>query len=154
MCYIIYRDIIKREVSILLGAEAIVTLISTLGFPIATSVALFWLILQTNDRYNETIEQLRGTRKMQNEELKKQLGQYCREFRTHVVRVTLEDMGKVIGIKSRTLSNFENGRSGNVAFLSAYMKICDSQEMKTRFIIGLSDILDSHEFTPEVANNG
>ena len=44
-----------------MGAETVATLISTLGFPIATSVALFWLIIQTNNRYNETIEKLRGT---------------------------------------------------------------------------------------------
>lgn len=41
--------------------ETLTSLIGTLGFPIVTSIALFWFIIQTNDRYIETLEKLRGT---------------------------------------------------------------------------------------------
>lgn len=41
--------------------ETLTSLISTLGFPIATSIALFWFIIQTNNKYTETLEKLRGT---------------------------------------------------------------------------------------------
>lgn len=41
--------------------ETLTSLIGTLGFPIVTSIALFWFIIQTNDRYTETLEKLRGT---------------------------------------------------------------------------------------------
>lgn len=41
--------------------ETLTSLIGTLGFPIATSIALFWFIIQTNDKYTETLEKLRGT---------------------------------------------------------------------------------------------
>lgn len=44
-----------------MGVETLTSVISTLGFPIATCVALFWFILQTNDKYTETLEKLRGT---------------------------------------------------------------------------------------------
>ena len=44
-----------------MGLETVTGLIGTLGFPIATSIALFWFIIKTNDRYNETLEKLRGT---------------------------------------------------------------------------------------------
>lgn len=40
--------------------ETLTSLIGTLGFPIVTSIALFWFIIQTNDRYTETLEKLRG----------------------------------------------------------------------------------------------
>ena len=82
---------------------------------------------------------------MSTETLKKALGTYCKDYRTHVVRISLEEMEKRTGVKSRTLSNFENGRSGNVAFLASYMKIGDTKELKTQFIVGMSEILDSHD---------
>lgn len=44
-----------------MGLETLTSLIGTLGFPIATSIALFWFIIQTNDKYTETLEKLRGT---------------------------------------------------------------------------------------------
>lgn len=91
---------------------------------------------------------------MSTETLKKALGKYCKDQRAHVVRISLEEMEKRIGIKSRTLSNFENGRSGNVAFLSAYLQICETREEKTRFIIGLTEILDSHDVSVGVVSNG
>lgn len=91
---------------------------------------------------------------MSTETLKKALGKYCKDYRAHVVRISLKEMEKRIGIKSRTLSNFENGRSGNVAFLSAYLQICGTREDKTRFIIGLTEILDSHDVSVGVVNNG
>lgn len=44
-----------------MDANTITTLISTLGFPIVTSVALFWYIIHSNKQTDETLEKLRTT---------------------------------------------------------------------------------------------
>ena len=37
------------------------SLISTLGFPIVASIALFWLNLKTSEMYSKSIEEMRET---------------------------------------------------------------------------------------------
>ena len=37
------------------------SLISTLGFPIVASIALFWLNLKTSEMYSKSIEEMRKT---------------------------------------------------------------------------------------------
>ena len=37
------------------------SLISTLGFPIVSSIALFWLNLKTSEMYSKSIEEMRKT---------------------------------------------------------------------------------------------
>lgn len=44
-----------------MDANTITTLVSTLGFPIVTSVALFWYIINSNKQTDETLEKLRKT---------------------------------------------------------------------------------------------
>ena len=44
-----------------MDASTITTLVSTLGFPIVTSVALFWYVVNNNKQTNETLEKLRTT---------------------------------------------------------------------------------------------
>lgn len=41
--------------------QEIGTLISTLGFPIVASGALFWLNLKTSETYSKSIEEMRKT---------------------------------------------------------------------------------------------
>lgn len=44
-----------------MDANTIMKLVSTLGFPIVTSVALFWYIVISNKQTDETLENLRKT---------------------------------------------------------------------------------------------
>lgn len=41
--------------------QEIGTLISTLGFPIVASGALFWLNIKTSETYSKSIEEMRNT---------------------------------------------------------------------------------------------
>lgn len=41
--------------------QEISTLISTLGFPIVASGALFWLNIKTSETYSKSIEEMRKT---------------------------------------------------------------------------------------------
>lgn len=44
-----------------MDANTIMKLVSTLGFPIVTSAALFWYIVISNKQTDETLENLRKT---------------------------------------------------------------------------------------------
>jgi len=46
---------------IIIDTQAIVSIISNLGFPIVVSIALFWLVIKLNENFNDTIDKLRNT---------------------------------------------------------------------------------------------
>lgn len=46
---------------IIIDTQAIVSIISNLGFPIAVCIALFWLVIKLNESFNDTIDKLRNT---------------------------------------------------------------------------------------------
>lgn len=41
--------------------NALVSIISNLGFPIVVCIALFWLVIKLNESFNTTIDKLRNT---------------------------------------------------------------------------------------------
>lgn len=44
-----------------IDTNAIVSIISNLGFPIVVCIALFWLVIKLNESFNSTIDKLRNT---------------------------------------------------------------------------------------------
>lgn len=44
-----------------MNEQIIEGLITNLGFPIVVCIALFWLVIKTNESYNNMIEKLRQT---------------------------------------------------------------------------------------------
>ena len=44
-----------------MSEQVIEGLITNLGFPIVVCIALFWLVIKTNENYNNMIEKLRQT---------------------------------------------------------------------------------------------
>lgn len=80
------------------------------------------------------------------QELKTIIGNYCRYYRSKKVCITLAEMSEKTGVKLKTLSNFENGRSSNVYFIITYMKICERPDLQLGFIQGLNKTIDSYNF--------
>lgn len=75
-------------------------------------------------------------------DIKVMVGNYCRDFRTHKLKMTLHEVQSISNVKAKTLSNFENGRSGNLIFFSTYVNLCMSTGDRVSFILGLLDVFD------------
>lgn len=76
----------------------------------------------------------------------KLIGACCREHRIKVLGLTLEQFQEKTGIKLKTISNFENGRSGNVYYMFYYINLTDDNK-KADLILDIANIMK------EVANN-
>lgn len=50
-------------------------------------------------------------------------------------------MEKVTGIKLKTLSSFEQGRTTNMTRIFSYVSMCDTPELKESFINSIATIL-------------
>ena len=53
----------------------------------------------------------------------KNIGQFCKLYRTYVLDLTLEEMSKQTGVKVPTISSFENGRSTNSKHIEMYYNL-------------------------------
>lgn len=58
MCKLLHIYYIEKEV-IEMDVSTVTTLISTLGFPIAACVALFWYMIKQDEHHKEETEKLR-----------------------------------------------------------------------------------------------
>ena len=58
----------------------------------------------------------------------KNVGQFCRYFRSEVLNLTLEEMSKKVNVKNSTLSSFENGRSTNLGHIHKYYNCGDGKQ--------------------------
>ena len=58
----------------------------------------------------------------------KNVGQFCRYFRSEVLNLTLEEMSKKVNVKTSTLSSFENGRSTNLWHINKYYNCGDGDQ--------------------------
>lgn len=72
----------------------------------------------------------------------KHLTNFCRDFRTEVLKLTLQDVENVAFTPVKTLSAFENGRSTNINHLNLYYLLCKTQEQRTLFIRGFDQAMD------------
>lgn len=77
----------------------------------------------------------------------KLIGACCREHRINVLGLTLKQFQEKTGINLKTISNFENGRSGNVYYMFYYINLTDDSE-KVDLILDIANIMK------EVTNNG
>lgn len=75
-------------------------------------------------------------------DIKVMVGNYCRDFRTHKLKMTLHEVQGISNVKAKTLSNFENGRSGNLIFFLTYVNLCTNIGDRVSFILGLLDVFD------------
>lgn len=70
----------------------------------------------------------------------KLIGACCREHRIKVLGLTLQQFQEKTGIKLKTISNFENGRSGNVYYMVYYINLTDDSE-KVDLILDIANIM-------------
>lgn len=76
----------------------------------------------------------------------KLIGACCREHRIKVLGLTLQQFQDKTGIKLKTISNFENGRSGNAYYMFYYINLTDDNK-KADLILDIANIMK------EVTNN-
>lgn len=72
----------------------------------------------------------------------KHLLNFCREFRTEVLRLTLQDVENISFTPVKTLSAFENGRSTNIQHLNLYYLLCKNKKQRAEFIKGFDRAMD------------
>ena len=72
----------------------------------------------------------------------KHLTSFCREFRTEVLKLTLQDVENIAFTPTKTLSAFENGRSTNINHLITYYLLCNTKEQRSLFIQGFNKSMD------------
>ena len=72
----------------------------------------------------------------------KHLINFCRDFRTEVLKLTLQEIENLTFIKVKTLSAFENGRSTNINHLNLYYLLCKTKEQRALFIQGFDKAMD------------
>lgn len=77
------------------------------------------------------------------------IGSYCKIFRSESLGLTLQDFEKLSGVKVKTISSFENGKSTNILHVLKYIDLCDSDEQRTQFLKGLNAILGGINGTSE-----
>lgn len=72
----------------------------------------------------------------------KHIQEFCREFRTEHLKITLMEIQEKYGIPYKALSAFENGRSTNIKHLNTYYLLCKNQVDRNEFIKGFDKAMD------------
>ena len=72
----------------------------------------------------------------------KHLINFCRDFRTEVLKLTLQEVENISFTPVKTLSAFENGRSTNINHLNLYYLLCNTKEQRALFIKGFDKAMD------------
>lgn len=72
----------------------------------------------------------------------KHVQEFCREFRTEYIKITLMEIQDKYGIPYKALSAFENGRSTNINHLNTYYLLCKTQADRNEFIKGFDKAMD------------
>lgn len=63
----------------------------------------------------------------------KDIGEFCKMYRTHILKLTLKEMSALTGINLQTISSFENGRSTNSEHITRYYNLSKTEEQKAFF---------------------
>ena len=72
----------------------------------------------------------------------KHVQEFCREFRTEYLKITLMEIQEKYGIPFKALSAFENGRSTNIQHLNTYYLLCKNRKDRQCFIDGFNKAMD------------
>jgi len=60
------------------------------------------------------------------------INEFCKLYRKNVLKLSLQEVSKITGIKLSTLSSFENGRSNNLKYINVYYSL-GNEEQKEYF---------------------
>lgn len=58
------------------------------------------------------------------------IGEFCKMYRTYILKLTLDEMSKITGVKVPTISSFENGRSTNAKHIELYYNLSTDEQKK------------------------
>lgn len=83
----------------------------------------------------------------------KHLINFCRDFRTEVLKLTLQEIENLTFVKVKTLSAFENGRSTNINHLNVYYGLCENKQQRNQFIKGFDNAMDLDNLTKVKQND-
>ena len=56
------------------------------------------------------------------------INEFCKLFRMNILKLTLQEVSEITGIKLSTLSSFENGRSNNLKYINVYYSIGNEEQ--------------------------
>lgn len=56
------------------------------------------------------------------------INEFCKIYRSNILKLTLKQMSDLTGIKVPTISSFENGRSTNMKYLYTYYEISNGEQ--------------------------
>jgi len=68
------------------------------------------------------------------------VGEFCKDLRTHILKLTLKEFCDKTNYKISTLSAFENGRSSNMKFLFSYLTMIDKKD-RMKYLNEVVDII-------------
>lgn len=68
------------------------------------------------------------------------VGEFCKDLRTHTLKLTLKEFCDKTNYKISTLSAFENGRSSNMKFLFSYLTMIDKKD-RMKYLNEVVDII-------------
>lgn len=79
----------------------------------------------------------------------KHVQEFCKDFRTNYLKLTLQEIQDIYGIPFKALSAFENGRSTNIQHLNTYYLLCKNKEDRQAFISGFDKAMDKDRLGKE-----
>lgn len=54
--------------------------------------------------------------------------EFCKLFRMNILKLSLQEVSEITGIKLSTLSSYENGRSNNLKFIFIYYNLGNDEQ--------------------------
>lgn len=74
----------------------------------------------------------------------KKVGEFCKDLRTHTLKLTLKEFCDKTNYKVSTLSAFENGRSSNMKILFSYLNMIDRKD-RMKYLNEVVNIIKEYE---------
>ena len=56
------------------------------------------------------------------------INEFCKLFRMNILKLSLQEVSNITGIKLSTLSSFENGRSNNLKYIFIYYDLGNEEQ--------------------------
>ena len=56
------------------------------------------------------------------------INEFCKLFRKNILKLSLQEVSEITGIKLSTLSSFENGRSNNLKYIYIYYNLGNEEQ--------------------------
>ena len=68
------------------------------------------------------------------------VAQYCKNYRTYILELSLTDFCNLVGANIKNVSAFENCRANNITYLMYYWKADKDETRRQKFLKGLCEV--------------